>query len=64
MVIAIVTGALYNSGQGMSSDRGRTDNPEKQTHRRPKMSFVRKNKTFLFIPVAFSVLIVIGILVS
>jgi hypothetical protein len=40
------------------------DNPARQTNRRPKMSVLLKNKALLILPVAFSILIVIGILVS
>lgn len=40
------------------------DTPIERTNRRPKMSELLKNKTLLILPVAFSVLIVIGILVS
>lgn len=40
------------------------DNPARQTNRRLKMSGLLKNKALLILPVAFSILIVIGILVS
>jgi hypothetical protein len=40
------------------------NSPIEQANRRPKMSQLLKNKTLLILPVAFSILIVIGILVS
>ena len=40
------------------------DNPARQTNWRSKMSVLLKNKALLILPVAFSILIVIGILVS
>jgi hypothetical protein len=64
MVIAIITGALYNAGQGKSPDPRSDRQPEQASPQEAQMEFVRKNKTFLILPVAFSILIVIGLLTS